>query len=151
MNDAPIHIDDVERAVGGRDLVDGTKEWIGGADEFVLMIGVGELGYAGNFVDLGATNESADGFGKDEVSAQVCGKSITAKDVGTTRRREVVQGVVLAQLPDAALGVGDIGGGPNGFVAIDLFVFEFEVTVERVGLEMHGTGFFAGIDVPDAP
>ena len=62
----------------------------------------------------------------------------------------MVEGVVGPDLGGATLGVGNVVDGPNDFVAGSAFPFEFEVTVEGVGLEVNRPHLGAGIDVPNA-
>ena len=124
LDDAAIHVDDVESAIGRGDHIDGAEEGIGRADEFAVLIfvGVGQAGDAILDLDQRAADETADGLGEQQISAQLDRQAVAAEDVLTAGGGEMVEGVVRAQLAGAALRVRHSGDRPDDFVLADVLI-----------------------------
>src|SRR5688500_9617646 len=68
LNDASIHIYDVERSVGSCRHVNGPEIWVGGTNEFRLFISVSEIGNSLVDIDLCPTDQSTNRFCKKQIT-----------------------------------------------------------------------------------
>ena len=116
---------------------------------WLVFVGVGQAGDAILDRDQRAPDQTTDGLGKEQVSAQVGRQAIAAEDVLAAGGGEMVEGVVRAQLAGTALRVGHAGDRPDDFVLADEFVRCGELAVDDVLLKVHRAGFVAGVDEPD--
>ena len=69
LDDAAIHIGDVEGSIGRGVEIDGAEERVGRADELGLFVRIAEDGDAVFHFDLRAADEAADGFAEEKFSA----------------------------------------------------------------------------------
>ena len=65
LDNASIHIDDVEGAIRSRHHVYGPEQRVVGPDKLILIIRVGESGDAVLFGDFGASNQTTHRFGEE--------------------------------------------------------------------------------------
>ena len=80
LDDAAVHVHEVEAAVGAVHHVDDTEVRIAGADEFGLRVRVIDMGDTIDDRDLGSTNETTDGLGDEDVATQINRQAIATDD-----------------------------------------------------------------------
>ena len=142
LDDAAVHVDDVEAAVGAGGHVDRAEVGVGGADEFRLVVGVAEVGHALVVLDLGAADEPADRFAEQQVAAQVAGSRSPRKiawpqvavkwlSVLSSGRKRLVPALHVGQ-PDQRPDLEEVGRGLAGHV--DAAVDDRRLEVQRARL-----------------
>ena len=149
LNDAVVHIHDVEGAVGAGLDVDRAEERIRSEDEFGARIGVLQLGDTLGLDDLGAAHEASDRLGEEEVALEVFGQRGAAEDIRTGRRGEMVQRAERdAGAAHAALLVVDTDDGPRDLEVGLHALREIMDAILHRDLEGHGPDLATWVHVP---
>ena len=112
LDDAGVHVHQVQRAIGRVDDADRTEEGIGGADELGLGVGVSKLREAVSRDDFRAADDPRDGLVEEQIADEIPGKSIAAIDLDTGCGREVIERAV--RQPDAVHAALHVRDSPRG-------------------------------------
>ena len=149
LDDAAIHVHEVEAAVRAVHHVHDTEVRIAGADELRLGVGIADAGDAVFVRHLGATDESADGLGDEDVATEVGWQAVAAHDFLAARGGEVIQGLVETRTTGAALVVGQTDLGPDLHEVLGELRLDVVGSVKNRGLEMPQAFFATGVRPPD--
>ena len=112
LDDAVVHVGDVDRAVGRGLDVDRPEQRIGAQDELRSGIDVAQLRQPFVLDDAGAANEAADRLADQQIALQVRRHPVRADDVGAGGGGEMIQAADRhADANHAALRVREPGLG----------------------------------------
>jgi hypothetical protein len=150
LDDAAIHVDEVEATVGAVGHVDDAEIAVGGADELGFAVRVRDRGEAVFHLDFRAADEAADGLGNEHVAAQFGGEAIAADDFLAAGRGEVVHGLVgSADAAGAALEIREADERPDFIEVGRELAGEIVGAVKDRCLEMPEAFFAAGVAPPE--
>jgi hypothetical protein len=91
LDDAVVHVGDVDRTIGGVADVHRPEQLVAARHEFRTRIHVAELGQPFDVLDRRAPDQTAHRLGEQQVAPQVRRECIAADDGGTSGRGEVIQ------------------------------------------------------------
>ena len=149
LDDAAVHVNNVEGSVRTGLGVHRAEVRVGRADELAAGIGVAQVGDAIAHFDLGATDESADGLGEEEVAFEFLGEAIAAEETFAAGGGEVVEGIVLRTKPFlSALDVGNANEREDFAVVDGEFSSDVEGAIGDGLLEVEWAAFASGVDEP---
>ena len=105
LDDAAVHIDDVQASVGASRTIDGTEVRVGSSDEFFLVISIGNDDPAIVIGNFGSAHQAANRLGNDQVAVEIRRHAVTTIDRLATTSCESVQRIVVANSAAAALDI----------------------------------------------
>ena len=108
LNDSPIHVDEIQAAVGTGGAVDGAKVGIGRGNEFLFLVSIVHHNPSLIVAHFRASDQTSDRFRNDQVTKEVLRKSGAAKNGLAATPGEMVQRVVVAHPPEPALNIRHI-------------------------------------------
>ena len=149
LDDAVVHVGDVDRAVRPQLQVDRAEQRIGPEDELRSGIDVSELREPIGLDDLRATDQASDRLGEEQITAHVLRIAVGPHDLRAGGRGEVVQRAErLTDAAHASLHVADARRRPHGIESRLEAIVEGQRTVLNRKLEVDRPALGAGVDEP---
>src|SRR5258708_11968661 len=107
LDDAMVHIDNVQAAIRARGCINGPEVHIRGSQEFSFIIGIGEEGLTAAIAHFSPADQSADRFAYKKIAFHGLRETVAPENGLTAGGGEMVKGAVL---PEAFLPSLYIGG-----------------------------------------
>ena len=149
LDNAAVHVDEVEAAVGTNGHVHDAEVRIRRTDELVMAMRVGEARDAILDGDFGATDEAADWLGDEHVTTEVRWVAIGTHDFLSTGSGEVIELLIRQGATSATLVVGEADERPDLHEVVRELALEVVSAVKDRGLEMPEAFLAARITPPD--
>ena len=94
LDNAPVHVEDIETAIGTGLRRQRPEVGILRGDEFSTLVGIHQHGLAGDVGDLRPANEPSYSLGNEQIAAHILGQSIASIDTLPAAAGEVIQRIV---------------------------------------------------------
>ena len=152
LDDAAVHVRDVDRPVGRGPHVDRPEERVAAQDELRSRVGVAQLRQPLGLHDLGAADQPADRLGEQQVSDEILRDAMAADDVRSSGCGRVVHRADRAPHAEhAALHVRQAGDRKHVVEVRLVLVGDSEGAVMDGHLEVDRSAFASGAHEPHLP
>ncbi|NDD39743.1 MAG: hypothetical protein EB082_15280, partial [Verrucomicrobia bacterium] len=151
LDDAAIHVHQIQSAVGRGVHVHDAEVGIGAADELALhgLVGIAQARDAVFHLDLRAADQATHRLGEKQIAAQVRRQAVAAKHFRAAGGREVVERLIFrAEACVTALHIRETHEWPHAGEVANELVFRVQRTVVDVRLEVQRAAFAASVHIP---
>ena len=149
LNDASVHIHDVERTIGRGHRVDRPEVGVRRADEFRFRVRIAQERHTAVVLDHRAAHEPSNRFAKEQVAQQLLRQPVASINFLPAGGSEMVQRFFLR--PETAVTTLHIGDGHQRIdraIILRELIPRIECPVHNRHLKIQRTAFAAGVHVP---